>query len=46
LLASCYSTSLKLALENGCKTLVFPNISTGVYGFPKTKAAQIALQEV
>jgi len=46
LLASCYSTSLKIAQANDCKTIAFPNISTGIYGFPKEKAAQIAIQTV
>lgn len=46
LLAACYRNSLKLAVENGLKTIAFPNISTGVYRFPKTKAAEIAVREV
>ncbi|MCF8235319.1 MAG: O-acetyl-ADP-ribose deacetylase [Bacteroidales bacterium] len=46
LLAACYENSLELALENHCKTIAFPNISTGVYGFPKQKAAEIALNAV
>lgn len=46
LLASCYSNSLKLALENGVKTIAFPSISTGVYGFPFERAAGIAIKEV
>jgi O-acetyl-ADP-ribose deacetylase (regulator of RNase III) len=44
LLANAYTNSLKLAIENEVKTIAFPNISTGIYGFPKDKAASIALQ--
>ncbi len=46
LLASCYTKSLKLAVDNGIKTIAFPNISTGVYGFPKEEAANIAFDTV
>jgi O-acetyl-ADP-ribose deacetylase (regulator of RNase III) len=46
LLASCYFTSLQLAKSTNCKTIVFPNISTGIYGFPKEKAATVAVNEV
>jgi O-acetyl-ADP-ribose deacetylase (regulator of RNase III) len=46
LLASCYRKSLKLAVKNGIKTIAFPNISTGVYHFPKNRAANIALETV
>jgi O-acetyl-ADP-ribose deacetylase (regulator of RNase III) len=41
-LSNCYINSLKLANENGCKTIAFPNISTGIYKFPKDLAAQVA----
>ncbi len=43
LLASCYRNSLELALKQGVKTIAFPSISTGVYGYPKPEAARIAL---
>jgi len=43
LLASCYIQSLKLAKKNNLKTLAFPNISTGVYRFPKDRAGIIAI---
>ena len=46
LLANCYRRSLELAVNNDCKTIAFPNISTGVYRFPKDKAAEIAIKEV
>ncbi|MBA4321661.1 MAG: O-acetyl-ADP-ribose deacetylase [Odoribacter sp.] len=45
LLASCYQKSLFLAKERKIKTIAFPGISTGVYGFPKDQAALIALTE-
>lgn len=44
-LAHCYRNSLKLAQENGCRTVAFPNISTGVYGYPKKLAAEVAVKE-
>lgn len=46
LLASCYRESLLLAGKNNCKTIAFPSISTGIYGFPKERAAKIAVSEV
>ena len=46
LLANCYINSLKLAEINNIRTIAFPNISTGVYGFPKDKAAEIAVKTV
>jgi O-acetyl-ADP-ribose deacetylase len=46
LLANCYINSLKLAEENNIKTIAFPNISTGVYGFPKERAADISVKTV
>jgi len=46
LLQSCYQRSFALALENGVRTIAFPCISTGVYGYPKDQAAVIALAEM
>lgn len=46
LLENSYWNSLLVAKENGCKTISFPNISTGVYGFPKIDAAYIAIETV
>ena len=46
LLSSAYLNSLKLALDNSIRSISFPNISTGVYGFPKEKAAKIAIKTV
>jgi len=46
LLASCYRCSLELAAENGCRTVAFPSISTGVYRFPLSEAAPIALETI
>ena len=41
-MAACYRNSLELAAKNGIKTIAFPSISTGAYGFPVQRAAKIA----
>jgi O-acetyl-ADP-ribose deacetylase (regulator of RNase III) len=46
LLASCYKKSLQLARNYGIQSISFPAISTGAYGFPKDRAAEIAVREV
>jgi len=46
LLASCYRSCLTLAVENGCKSVDFPSISTGVYHFPLDKASKIAIETI
>ena len=46
LLASCYRNSLRLALERGLRTIAFPSISTGIYGYPIREAARIAINVV
>lgn len=45
-LANCYVNSLKLAHEHKIDSIAFPNISTGIYGFPKKEAAEIAISNV
>lgn len=45
-LSNCYSNSLNLAIKNNVKTIAFPNISTGIYGYPKKEAAKIAVEAV
>lgn len=45
-LASCYRESLRLAAEKKCRTLAFPSISTGAYGYPIERAARVALATV
>ncbi len=44
-LAACYRNSLQLALGNGCRSIAFPCISTGIYGYPIRDAAEIAVRE-
>ena len=46
LLAACYRNSLRVAVEQGVRTMAFPAISCGVYGYPLDQAAQIAVREV
>lgn len=46
LLASCYRTSLDLALEHGCASVAFPGISTGIYGYPLAEAARVSTRAV
>ncbi|KAH6629388.1 hypothetical protein C7974DRAFT_311206 [Boeremia exigua] len=46
LLAGCYKTSLQLAVDNGCKSIAFSAISTGVYGYPSGEASLVALETV
>lgn len=46
LLASCYRNSLLLAVKYGIKSIAFPSISTGAYGFPIKEAAKIAIEEI
>jgi O-acetyl-ADP-ribose deacetylase (regulator of RNase III) len=45
-LTACYTNSLKIAVENNCRSVAFPNISTGIYGYPKSEAAKIAVEAV
>ena len=45
-LASCYRESLQLAAQHGCKSIAFPSISTGAYGFPVERASLVALRAI
>jgi len=46
LLANCYRNSLALAYDSGVRSIAFPSISTGVYGYPAAEAAPVAVREV
>lgn len=46
LLANCYKNSLKLAVDHGVRTIAFPSISTGIYGYPVQEAARVAINAV
>ena len=45
-LKDCYQNSLKVAVENKCKTIAFPAISTGVYGYPRELAAKVSSKAI